>query len=126
MQKLAILGAIIFAVIVVAAQRNVRFARYPVVEAYEVRPGIIMMPRYGSDGQVCEIGLEPLRLRGGAFEMGTNPLGKQLAELFDELAPVRERGRRIDELGDTLTSSRNLIEVEKDFENLEITTYNNE
>jgi hypothetical protein len=37
-----------------------KFAKYKAVEAYEIRPGILMMPRYSADGQVCEIGLEKL------------------------------------------------------------------
>lgn len=37
-----------------------RFAKYPKIEAYEVRPGILMMPRYTVEGEVCEIGLERL------------------------------------------------------------------
>jgi len=35
-----------------------RFARYKQIEAYEIRPDILMMPSYTSDGQICEIGLE--------------------------------------------------------------------
>ncbi len=36
------------------------FTKYRAVKAFEVRPGILMMPSYSADGQVCEIGLEDL------------------------------------------------------------------
>jgi hypothetical protein len=37
-----------------------QFAKYRKIEAYEIRPGILMMPRYTADDRVCEIGLEKL------------------------------------------------------------------
>jgi hypothetical protein len=37
-----------------------QFEKYRKVEAYEVRPGLLVMPRYASDDEVCEIGLERL------------------------------------------------------------------
>jgi hypothetical protein len=33
-------------------------ARFHVVISYEVRPGIVMTPKYASDGQVCEMVIE--------------------------------------------------------------------
>jgi hypothetical protein len=37
-------------------QHNSHFSNYKAVEAYEIRPGILMMPRYAKDGSVCEVG----------------------------------------------------------------------
>jgi hypothetical protein len=39
---------------VAGSQTEDQFKRYKAVEAYEVRPGVLMMPRYDSGGQVCE------------------------------------------------------------------------
>ena len=50
-----------------------KFAKYKPVEAYEIQPGILMMPRYSADGQVCEIGIESATHRryfGIRFEDG--------------------------------------------------------
>lgn len=126
MRQIILLGAVGFITILAASDRSARFARYPAVESYTVRSGILMVPKYAGDGEVCEIGLEPLHFHDGMIEMGTTQFGKQLAELFDELAPIPERGRRTDELGDSVTSSGGLIEVQKSYENVEFATYNSE
>lgn len=52
--------AILTMLITLNATTQQRFANYRRIEAYEVRPGILMLPRYTSDGKVCEIGLERL------------------------------------------------------------------
>ena len=80
---------------VLNANSQKQFSKYKSVEVYEVRPGVLMTPRYASDGQVCEIGLEKLLyLPDGSFGIPffTN---KEIDDLIDELAPASERGKPV-------------------------------
>jgi hypothetical protein len=101
-----------------ASQTEDKFKRYKAVEAYEVRPGVLMMPRYDSTGHVCQIGLEKLHyspevIRHGSgwsrkeIRHGSDWSPKEIDELVAELAP--ERGARTDHEetsfdGDTITT----------------------
>jgi hypothetical protein len=69
-----------------------KFAKYKAVEAYEIRPGILAMPRYSTDGQVCEIGLERLHYSPGEVRLDSSLSRKDIDEIFDELVPSEERG----------------------------------
>jgi hypothetical protein len=51
-----------------ASAQSSRFSKYKTVEAYEIGPGILMMPNFSSDGQVCEIGLEILHYSPKEFD----------------------------------------------------------
>ncbi len=95
------------------------FKRYKAVEAYEIRPGVLMMPRYDSMGQVCEIGLEELHYSPEVVRRGSGWIGREtrhgsdwsrteIDEIVAELAP--ERGARTDHEetsldGDTTTTT---------------------
>ena len=68
------------------------FARYKAVEAYEIRPGVLMMPRYSSDGQVCEIGLEARHYSPEKIRLDANLSRPEIDNIFDELVPTDERG----------------------------------
>ena len=70
------------------------FSKYKTVEAYEIRPGILMMPRYTDDGRVCEIGLEPLRYTPKEIEVDPSLPRQTIDQIVDELAPAAERGPR--------------------------------
>lgn len=99
-------------------QTKDQFKRYKAVEAYEVRPGVLIMPRYDSMGQVCEIGLEKLHYSPEVVRRGSGWIGREtrhgsdwsrteIDELVAELAP--ERGARTDHEetsldGDTTTT----------------------
>src|SRR5437764_678419 len=74
--------------------QNDKFSRYKNIEAYEVRPGILMMPRYTEDGQVCEITLEKHHYSNGTANLGSTIPRETFIELVDELVPQRERGRQ--------------------------------
>ena len=51
-----------------ASAQSSRFSKYKTLEAYEIGPGILMMPNFSSDGQVCEIGLEILHYSPKEFD----------------------------------------------------------
>src|SRR5258708_4191474 len=85
---------ILFMLIVLnATTTQQRFTKYQKIEAYEVRPGILMMPRYASDGEVCEIGLQ--RLLYSPDLVRTYPVldRMEVDQILDELVPPDERGK---------------------------------
>lgn len=74
------------------SQAEGQFKRYKAVEAYEIRPGVLMMPRYDSAGQMCEIGLEKLHYSPEVIRHGSDLSRKEIDEITSELAPADERG----------------------------------
>jgi hypothetical protein len=69
-----------------------RFAKYKAIEAYEIRPGILVMPTYSADGQVCEIGLERLHYSPEVIRLDSSLSRKDIDQIFEELVPDYERG----------------------------------
>ena len=72
--------------------------RYPHHEVYEVQPGVQMTPKFGPDGQVCEMQVEQAHfgkdgadLREGLDQAKINPI-------IDQLVPATERGTQINTL----------------------------
>lgn len=92
-------------------------ARYPPVTSYEVRPGVLMTPKYATDGLVCEMVIE----RRHKTETGINFgdfLSKELVkELVDELVPEAERGKNLTEFLNT-TIDGGFITTEYAYENV--------
>ena len=80
------------------SQQHENFSKYKAVEAYEIRPGILMMPKYAADGQVCEIGLERRRYSPESISLDGDIPDKDLDEIVDELAPPAERGPKVEGL----------------------------
>ena len=70
------------------------FVKYKAVEAYEIRPGILMMPRYSADGQVCEIGLEGRHYSSETIRLDPSLTRKEVDQIFEELVPPNERGAK--------------------------------
>jgi len=99
-----------------------KFAKYKSVEAYEVRPGILMMPRYSVEGQVCEIGLEKLHYSPEKIRLDFDLSRQDISEIFDELVPSAERGPKpttLLEQGMTTVSGRGMISDEE-YQNVSI------
>jgi hypothetical protein len=73
-------------------------AKYPALTAYEVRPGILMMPLFSSDGQVCEMVLEQhtTNTKTKTTINFDSPLSKEtLQGILDEVAPPAQRGKEL-------------------------------
>jgi hypothetical protein len=68
-------------------------AKYPVVTSYEVRPGILMTPRYTADGQVCQMSIERQRATRSGVMLDSFMSDRLVEEIVDELAPLSERGK---------------------------------
>jgi hypothetical protein len=75
-----------------ATAQNNRFKKYRAVETYEIRPGILMMPRYSDDGQVCEIEIEKRHYLNEKAFLGSTIPREVFTQIADELAPANERG----------------------------------
>jgi hypothetical protein len=111
--------------LLITNKQSDQFSKYKKVEAYEVRPGILMMPRYAEDGQVCEIGLERWHFLPQEIDLDSDLLREKIDQIALELAPANERGPRpksllergmIDLMGNSMVSS-------DEYENISIKIY---
>ncbi len=87
-----LLGSACFAMISLLAVRphNDKFSKYHSIEAYEIRPGILMIPRYSQDGQVCEMGLQRMHYSPEIVRFDSSLSRSEIDGLFDELVPADE------------------------------------
>lgn len=96
-----LIGVIWIAVLLfpIASAQSDHFSKYKAIEAYEIRPGILMMPRYAEDGRVCEVGLEPRHYTPHVVKTNPSLPRQMIDEIVDELAPAAERGSRTGLMG---------------------------
>ena len=97
--------------------------KYPLVQAYEVRPGILMTPKYAEDGQVCEMIVEKRHQTATTTDLGSTIPRDLVKELIDELVPPTERGRPTKRYlrGDSESTIAGGVEnTDSDFENVAI------
>jgi hypothetical protein len=124
MPKFVSLSLTILIMLNAATTTQQRFARYQKIEAYEVRPGILMMPRYTADDEVCEIGLERLHYSPKLIRLDSDLSRKEINEILDELVPADERGKPAKDATDTLiTQSGHSLTTNIQFENVSIQIY---
>jgi hypothetical protein len=99
MLKSALLVSTLMALLFSVRPQNDRFSRYKSIETYEIRPGILVMPRYAADGEVCEITMEKHHFDNGKADLNTTIPRETFIQLVDELAPPNERGRQTMDFG---------------------------
>ena len=92
--------AVIF--LLLAVRSGDKFSNYKAIGVYEIRPGILMMPRYSQDGKVCEIGLERRHYSPEAVNLDSSLSRSEIDRVFDELVPTGERGPKLDDFGTNL------------------------
>jgi hypothetical protein len=93
--------------------------RYPAVMAYEVRPGVLMIPRYADDGQVCEMTLEKRFSLTPKEEAYTSSFSAGLLKgLLDELVPPAERGEEARRLLPGSFVAGGVFHDEREFDNV--------
>src|SRR5215475_15584208 len=69
--------------------------KYPKVNAYLVRPKILLTARYSTDGLVCEMVLQPVRWTGDAMLLF--PLSEEeTIRIVEEIVSESERGKKLD------------------------------
>ena len=92
MPKLIGFACTVMVLFLFAKPQTDRFSKYRAVEAYEIRPGILMMPSYASDGQVCQIELEKRHYANETVLLDSKLPHEVVMQIIDELAPPSERG----------------------------------
>jgi hypothetical protein len=122
MIKVIGLACTIFLLFPFEGPQHSRFSAYKAVEAYEIRPGILMMPRYSDDGQVCEIGIEKRNYSPEVIRLDSDLSREEIDQIFDELVPANERGTQSKNplLRDLFTQAGPGITESIDFENVSI------
>lgn len=99
MSKAMNLGCLALLVLVTASASD-EFKRFQAVEAYEVQPGILMMPIYSSKGAVCKIVLEKRHYSSNEIDLDAEMSHQQIWQVFDQLVPKKDRGQSTLDLGD--------------------------
>jgi hypothetical protein len=100
------------------------FAKYKAVEAYEVRPGILMMPNYSADGHVCEIGLATRHYSPELIRLDSDLSRTEIDQIFEEIVPDSERGPRVEDPTGTLIMGRGKgITTNIDYEYVSVQIY---
>lgn len=100
------------------------FSKYKKVEAYQIRPGVLMMPRYTANGEVCEIGLQRQVYSPEVVRLYPSLSQDEIDSAVDELAPSGERGQRSEIFGgrDIILEDGAGITTTQDYENLTVYT----
>jgi hypothetical protein len=70
-----------------------RFSRLKAVEAYEIRPRILMTPIYSDTGELCRVILEKRHVSSNIVDVDAQMSAVEIYGIFDELAPKVERGK---------------------------------
>ncbi len=124
MSKLIGLACAVVLLVPGAKLQTDQFSKYKTVEAYEIRPGILMMPRYSADGQVCEIGLERRHYSPEVIRLDSTLSRKEIDEIVDELAPASERGPKEGGLlGDPALIAGGSLTTSETYENISVEIY---
>ncbi|HEY1209738.1 MAG TPA: hypothetical protein VGE85_10245 [Terracidiphilus sp.] len=121
LKKLLLIG-IAIVLFIAAKPHSERFSKYKALEAYEVRPGILMMPHYATDGNLCEIDLERFHFLPGIVDLDFGLTDKEIDTIADELVPRSERGQRQSSLDSTVLNGEVAIDHEE-FEKISIITH---
>ena len=125
MSKLVGLACAAIFLLPVARRQNDQFLKYKAVEAYEVRPGILMMPRYSENGEVCEIGLERRHYSPEKIYLDSTLSREEINQIADELVPTNERGPKTKGIGegDDMSWSGRGLTTTSAYENVSIEIY---
>ncbi len=111
-----------FLLCVSANSQSDRFSHYKPVKTYEVRPGILMMPRYSKEGQVCEISLQKRLYSPDGFFSDPTLERAEINRIADELVSPTERGKAI-KGKDMIIQSGNGMAMNTEYENVSIVIY---
>jgi hypothetical protein len=100
-------------------------AKYPMVTAFEIRPGMLMTARFSDAGQVCELTVEKRHYRTREdIDLSSNISPKLLDELTEELVPDAERGLATSKyLSPESYVTGGVSYIKRDFENVSIETH---
>lgn len=69
---------------------------YKRLRVYAVRPNISLTAKFGGDGRVCEMVLEPRRYDGKKILLLSNLPEQETVDIIEGLVPESDRGRRLE------------------------------
>ncbi len=99
-------------------------AKYSAVNAFEVRPGILMTTKYADDGQVCEMTLEKRHYQPDKVDLGSTIPNELIDRLLDELVPSSQRGPATSRwLHPDSTVGGGVSYIKQEFENVFVEIY---
>ena len=116
------MGLLFVATLVAQAQSsNDLRARYgSAMEAYEIRPHILMTVKYAEDDQVCESVIEIRHASKDGVNGKSLMSGDTVREIIDEVVPMSLRGRYINSM--SINGGCSGMSIER-YERVEIQTY---
>jgi hypothetical protein len=120
MWKVTIFVCSLALVAIAAKPQNDMFMKYKAVEAYEIRPGILMMPKYSDNGQVCQVAFERLHYSQNVVTLDSAMDHEVINQIADELAPAKDRGPRAVFPDDLVDETGNSFITTSVYENVEI------
>jgi len=93
--SIAVLGVCMPCTAAAQNQRQLE-QKYPKLNAYVVRPNILLTARYATDGQVCEMVLETRRWTGEGQIVVMSALSEEeTIRVVEEVVPESDRGRKL-------------------------------
>lgn len=116
-----ILACFLLLMLPIPAQTADQLAQeYRPVAAFEARPGILLVPRFADNGEVCEIKLERVQSLESQADNDAEKSSRTFKGLIDEIAPPNERGREAEFLlpdSEVIGESSRIV---RDFDNVVI------
>jgi hypothetical protein len=103
-----------------------RFQKYHAVEAYEIRPGVMVTPFYAASHDVCKVSIEKRHFSNNNVDMDASMTKEQILSLFDELVPKEERGgpsRRFPADTEISEADSGMLSTWIPYENVSLTMY---
>jgi hypothetical protein len=97
-------------------------AKYRQVTSYELRPTVMMTPKFAADGEVCEMVIERRQKTDTGIVFAASFSEEEVRQFMDELAPEAERGRNLTKVLNTSISGGSIV-TEYSYENLLVEVY---
>jgi hypothetical protein len=124
MKTAAVIAACLTTFVLLGAQSHRdMFSKYKPLEAYEVHPTIMAVPRYAADGQVCEVGLQRMLYSPDRINLDPNLSGEEINGIVDDLAPNEERGPKVGSPGVKIELSGNTAVGTVSYANIDVETF---
>jgi len=96
-------------------------SEYSVVKSFEVRPGILMTPKYTADGQVWEMSFERQHAPKSGAQLDSIISDKSANDIVDQLVPPSVRGKGSNSSAISTTGFGGTIIY--DYENVSVTFF---
>lgn len=92
MSKLIVFGCVVALLLPLAGRQGGPFRNCKPVRAYEIRPGVLVMPKYSRAGQLCQAAIQRDHYTNGVVDLDSTLSREAVLQIFDRLAPSDKRG----------------------------------